>query len=83
MLYVSLQATDSYLSPQFPQSPQAPPPPSSPKKENITRIMVTAIKHGHRNKKAFWPIIAAPFFNLAIARRKNHGGNILPPIFLP
>ncbi|WP_208439501.1 hypothetical protein [Bartonella grahamii] len=45
--------------------------------------MVTAIKHGHRNKKAFWPIIAAPFFNLAIARRKNHGGNILPPIFLP
>ncbi len=39
--------------------------------------------HGHRNKKAFGPIIAASFFNLAIARRKNHDDNILPPIFLP
>ncbi|WP_375643531.1 MULTISPECIES: hypothetical protein [unclassified Bartonella] len=34
-------------------------------------------------KKHLGPFIAASFFNPAIARRKNHGGNILPPIFLP
>ncbi|WP_375682726.1 MULTISPECIES: hypothetical protein [unclassified Bartonella] len=68
--------------PSFPyrlrKSPQSSPPSRPPPQERKHNV-----HHCHRNEKALGPIIAASFFNPATARRKNHGGNILPPIFLP
>ncbi len=71
-----IRSPHKFLIPSFSISAKSLPSSGLPRRKHNAH-------HCHRNEKALWPIIAASFFNPAIARRKNHSGDILPPIFLP